>query len=91
MAKSGKTETGQPPQLRNLPCPLCGRRHEGVEAFAHILVAHGPLKSQKRPRARVRSALPRIHRRLEEQGYDEVQAHLIVRLVAEELRKAGAI
>ncbi|MEK7848030.1 MAG: hypothetical protein AAB270_03815 [Chloroflexota bacterium] len=76
------------------PCALCGRVHENPsERLAHFLVGHGPLNTGATPRKRhrARAALPKIHRRLEEMGFDEVQAHRILAAVAEELRKMGAL
>ncbi len=68
-------------------CSLCGRPTD----LSHFLVAHGPLLkgASKTKRTRVRNIMARFHRRLEEAGFDEVQAHNIVRILAEELRKAG--
>ena len=58
-----------------------------------MLVAHGPLAAGVKPakRKKVRAMLPQLHRRLEESGYNEIQAHNIITLLAEELRKAGLI
>lgn len=68
-------------------CPICGRPQD----IGHMLLAHGPLAKGAKigKRKRVRAVLPRLHRRLEEAGYDEVQAHNIIGLLADELRKAG--
>ncbi len=74
------------------PCALCGEKHEGVASLAHMLVGHGPLAgASPRKRKRVKAVLPAIHSALERAGFDEVQAHQVTRLVAEELRKAGLI
>lgn len=75
-------------------CALCGVTwgKDDPRGLAHLLVAHGPLVgASPRKRKRVRAALPAIHRRLEEAGFDEVQAHQVVRIMAEELRKAGLV
>ena len=75
-------------------CALCGRVHENAsEKLVHFLVGHGPLITGATPRKRhrARAALPKIHRRLEEMGFDEVQAHRILAAVAEELRQMGAL
>jgi len=73
-------------------CELCGNEHEGVASLAHMLVGHGPLAgASPRKRKRVKAVLPAIHSALERAGFDEVQAHQVTRLVAEELRKAGLI
>ena len=37
------------------------------------------------------SALPQFGNRLERAGFNEVDAHIIIRLLAEELRKAGMV
>ena len=68
-------------------CSICGRPAD----LGHILTAHGPLQkgATKTKRTRVRNIMAKFHRRLEEAGFDEVQAHNIVRILAEELRKAG--
>ena len=74
-------------------CQLCGEILEEGKALGHLLVAHGPLQdvSIGRKRKRARAKLPQVHRRLEEAGFSEAQAHLIVRVVSEELRKAGIL
>ena len=74
-------------------CRLCGELLEEGQTLAHLLVAHGPLQDagSGRRRKRIRAKLPQIHRRLEEMGFSESQAHLIVRAVAEELRQAGMV
>ena len=81
------------PKAKGTRCPLCGKGHEeAVQGLAHILVGHGPLAGASPwKRGRARAALPRIHRRLEEAGFSEGQAHLILRLMAEEMRKLGAL
>ena len=75
------------------PCALCGARHEDpARALGHLLIAHGPLDAASpRKRKRVRAKLPELHRRLEEAGFSEAQAHIIIRLVGEEFRKVGII
>ena len=75
------------------PCALCGARHDDpARALGHLLIAHGPLDAASpRKRKRVRAKLPLLHRRLEEAGFSEVQAHIIIRLVAEEFRKTGIV
>jgi hypothetical protein len=72
-------------------CALCGVRHQDAgSALVHKLVAHGPLVgASPRKRKRVRALLPQFHRRLEAVGFGEVEAHIIIRLLAEELRNAG--
>lgn len=74
-------------------CALCGARHQDAgSALVHKLVAHGPLAgASPRKRKRVRALLPQLHRRLEEAGFGEVEAHIVIRLLAEELRKAGIV
>jgi hypothetical protein len=64
-----------------------------------LLMKDGPLAgASPRKRKRVRalgrrtadlSALSQFHRRLERAGFNEVDAHIIIRLLAEELRNAG--
>lgn len=71
-------------------CRLCGEEIEESKALGHLLVAHGlPATDRKQKRKRARAALSQIHRRLEEMGFSESDAHRIVRAVGEELRKAG--
>jgi len=72
-------------------CALCGDTlTSDLEALAHRLVAHPAVEpSRRRKILRVRNALARIHRRLEEMGLDEVRAHQVVQALTEELRKAG--
>lgn len=74
-------------------CPLCGIKLNGVQAIGHMLVAHGPPvpASRKKRRAKVVAMLPQLHRRLEEMGFAEDQAHRILQAVAEELRKLGMV
>lgn len=73
-------------------CPTCGKKLDPVNALGHILLAHGPpTPPDAKRRRRVRSRLPRLHRRLEEKGFSEEQAHLILQLVAEEFRNTGVI
>ncbi|MBI4294650.1 MAG: hypothetical protein HY669_00610 [Chloroflexi bacterium] len=74
-------------------CALCGKELQGIAAVAHMLVAHGPPvpASRRKRRAKVVAMLPRLHRRLEEMGFAEEQAHRILRVVAEELRKLGMV
>jgi hypothetical protein len=56
----------------------------------HKLVAHGPLAgASPRKRRRVRALLPKFGNRLERAGFNEVDAHIIIRLLAEDLRNAG--
>lgn len=76
-----------------LTCGLCGTKFEDeVKALAHKLVAHGPLgAASPQKRRRVRAKLPRLHRRLEQVGFGEAEAHLIVGVVAEEFRKEGMV
>ena len=69
-------------------CPVC-KKTLGEDAVAHILVGHGPLVPDAKKRMKTKKMLPRLHCRLEERGFSEVDAHLIVRMVAEELRKLG--
>ena len=69
-------------------CPVC-KKTLGEDAVAHILVGHGPLVPDAKKRIKTRKMLSRLHRRLEERGFSEIDAHLIVRMVAEELRKLG--
>ena len=69
-------------------CPVC-KKTLGEDAVAHILVGHGPLVPDAKKRMKARKMLSRLHRRLEERGFSEIDAHLIVRMVAEELRKLG--
>jgi hypothetical protein len=58
----------------------------------HKLLAHGPLAgSSPKKRRRVRALLPQFHRRLEGAGFGEAEAHIIIQLLAEELRKAGIV
>ena len=78
-------------KVKPTPCPICGQTfEEPTQAFAHKLVAHPAVDPSRRKRVRrARKALARIHRRLEELGLDEVQAHQMVQAIAEELRKAG--
>lgn len=74
-----------------LTCALCGATFEDeARAFAHRLVAHGPLKPDRR-RRRVRKTLPGLHRRLEEKGFSEAEAHVIIGVVTEEFRKEGMV
>ena len=72
-------------------CALCGESFASdLDALAHRLVAHPAVDpSRRRKITRVRSALARIHRRLEAMGLDEVQSHQVVQALTEELRKAG--
>ncbi|KKM98464.1 hypothetical protein LCGC14_1157700 [marine sediment metagenome] len=72
-------------------CALCGARHQDAgSALVHKLVAHGPLVgASPRKRKRVRTLLPRFGNSLERAGFGEVEAHIILRLLAEELRNAG--
>ena len=74
-------------------CALCGVRHQDASsALVHKLVAHGPLAgASPRKRKRVRALLPEFGNRLERAGFNEVDAHIIIRLLAEELRKAGMV
>ncbi len=74
-------------------CPLCGVELDGIQAIGHMLVAHGPPvpTSRKKRRAKVVAMLPRLHRRLEEMGFAEDQAHRILQTVGEELRKLGMV
>lgn len=73
------------------PCPICGQTfEEPTQAFAHKLVAHPAEDPSRRKRVRrARKALARIHRRLEEMGLDEIQAHQVTQAIAEEFRRAG--
>lgn len=71
-------------------CAVCGEKLEPETAIGHILLAHGPVKDKRR-RRRVRGRLPQIHRRLEEKGFSESDAHIIVQVVGEEFRKAGMV
>ena len=71
-------------------CRICGARL-GDDALAHMLVAHGPLVSDGKKRRKTRKMLSRLHRRLEREGFDELEVHVIVRLVAEELRGLGLV
>lgn len=76
------------------PCPMCGETQDNpVDRLAHMLMAHGPLANGVKPRKRkkMKAMLPQLHRRLEEAGFDEGQAHRIITLLAEELRTAGLI
>ena len=74
-------------------CALCGARHQDASsALVHKLLAHGPLAgASPRKRKRVRALLPQFGNRLERAGFGEVEAHIIIRLLAEELRKAGIV
>lgn len=74
-------------------CPLCRVEHEsGVGCLVHILVAHGPLAAASpQKRRRVKARLPRLHRRLEEMGFGEAEAHKILQAVQEELRRTGVV
>ncbi len=78
-------------QTPGLSCALCGDRHKDAgSALVHKLVAHGPLVgASSRKRKRVRALLPKFGNRLERAGFGEVEAHIIIRLLAEELRNAG--
>lgn len=76
-----------------LTCLLCGAEHEsGVSCLVHMLVAHGPLTAASpQKRRRVRARLPRLHRRLEEMGFGEADAHKVIQAVQEELRRTGVV
>ena len=80
-----------PKKVKPTPCPICGTTFDtDSQVFAHKLVAHPAVDPSRRKRVRrARRALARIHRRLEELGLDEVQAHQVVQAIAEELRRAG--
>ncbi len=83
-----------PKQIKGVPpCALCGVQHQDAgSALVHKLVAHEPLAgASPRNRKRVRALLPWFHSRLEQAGFDELQAHLAIQLLAEELRKAGIV
>ena len=71
---------------KQITCGLCGAQLDESKALAHMLVAHGPLA---RRRHRRKDWEVRLHRRLETLGFGEDQAHLIVRVVTEELRRLG--
>lgn len=58
--------------------------------MAHGLLAAPIHRGRKRKRARPISSARR-HRRLEEAGFGEVAAHIIIRLLAEKLRQAGMV
>lgn len=74
-------------------CALCGKKHPDAQAaLVHMLLAHGPLTgASPRKRKRVRSLLPQFHRRLEGAGFGEAEAHIIIALLAEELRNQGMV
>ena len=73
-------------------CTICGGELTGLDGMVHMLVSHGPNNiTNKRSRTRARASLPRIHRRLEKLGLDEVQTHKVLTAVAEELRLSGLI
>lgn len=80
-------------KLKPAPCPVCGATVENETlALAHRLVAHPAQEPSRRKRVRrARRALGRVHRRLEEMGLDEVQAHQVTQALAQELRKAGLV
>ena len=69
-------------------CSICGAEL----TLGHNLLAHGPLapKDVSR-RRRVRRKLPELHRRLEEKGFTEYQAHIILQTVKEVFRNTGII
>ncbi len=74
-------------------CALCGDRHKDPgSALVHMLVAHGPLVgASSRKRKRVRALLPKFGNSLERAGFCEVDAHIAMRILAEELRNAGLV
>lgn len=73
-------------------CAICGQKLDPQTALVHFLVAHGPLvQKDVRRRKRIRRRLPQLHRRLEERGFSEDQAHIIIQIVGEELRKVGMV
>ena len=78
-------------KLKPSPCPVCGVTFDNETlALGHRLVAHPVVDPTRRKRVtRARKALAVIHRRLEEMGLSELQAHQVIRALAEELRKAG--
>ncbi len=75
-------------------CALCGVRHQDANsALVHKLVAHGPLKGRL-PRKKKRiaaSLLAKFHSRLEQAGFDELQSHQAIQILAEELCEAGIV
>ena len=81
------------PKEKTKKCPVCGVELDGIRAIGHMLTAHGPPvpASRKKRRAKVVAMLPKLHRRIEELGFDEGQAHRILQAVAEELRKLGMV
>ena len=74
-------------------CAMCRVRHQDAgSALVHMLVAHGPLAgASPRKRRRVRALLPKFGNSLERAGFCEADAHIALRILAEELRKAGIV
>ena len=71
-------------------CPIC-HEEQGANYMVHMLVAHGPLVPDAKKRRKTRKMLSRLHRRIEERGFSEADAHIIIKMVGEELRGLGLI